>query len=93
MQILISCIMGMMISIMIYIKKWQGGQKWEWQKFTFTAVVGILVGVVAQRQGVSLQNVTEEYLIGVCAAYAGVITVLQTVIQIVWNFFTKKRSK
>ena len=93
MQILISCIMGMAVSLMIYVKKWQAGQEWEWEKFTFTAVVGIVVGIVAQRQSISLQNMTEEYVVAVCAAYAGIITILQTIVQIVWNFLTKKRSK
>ena len=83
--------MGMAVSLMIYVKKWQAGQKWEWEKFTFTAVVGIVVGIVAQSRGISLQNMTEEYVVAVCAAYAGLITVLQTIVQIVWNFFTKKK--
>ena len=92
MNLLLCLLTGIFGSLIIYVKKWQGGQAWEWKKFTWTVVVGLVVGIIAQYTKVSPQQITTEWIETTVLTYGSIITMVQTVFQIIWNLIAKKNK-
>jgi hypothetical protein len=71
-------------TVIAYSSKVQNGESWQWRKALRTLVIGIVVGLVAYSQGISVTTANWETML---AANAGVIAVIDkvftTVVKIV----------
>jgi hypothetical protein len=84
---------AVLFALVIFVKKWQGGQGFDLKKFLATMFTALVIGVIAHVKGVPVEQVTADFIAKQLLTYGGVIMLFQFVIQILFNWIGKKRSK
>ena len=83
-QILLGAFVGLVYSLVIYLRKYQGTQAFDIKKTLSTVFVGIFIGIISAIKGVKL---TEQSFELTMVAYGGSIIAVQNGIQIILRFY------
>lgn len=86
MEILIGLGIAVSLSLSTFANKWMKGEEFQWYKLIRTAVVGIVLGGLAQWQGVELTS--ENWLVYV-GANTGAVNYADQGLKFAWRLFKK----
>lgn len=82
---------AVLFSLVIFVKKWQGGAHFEPIKFGATMATAVVVGIIAAIKGTTPAEITLQWITTQLATYGGVILIFQFVIQIIVRWIRGKR--